>query len=44
MKVGVKSFKKEYKNINIDNIEDLQDELEDLTEQANEIQEVMGRR
>lgn len=43
MKVGVKSFKKEYKNINVDNIEDLQDELEDLTEQANEIQEVMGR-
>merc|ERR1712038_875684 len=43
MKVGVKSFKKEYKNINVDKIEDLQDELEDLTEQANEIQEVMGR-
>jgi len=43
MKVGVKSLKKEYKNINVDNIEDLQDELEVLTEQANEIQEVMGR-
>lgn len=43
MKIGVKQFKKEYKNVNIDNIEDLQDELEDLTEQANEIQEVMGR-
>lgn len=43
MKIGVKSFKKEYKNINVDNIEDLQDELEDLTEQANEVQEVMGR-
>jgi len=43
MKVGVKQFKKEYKNVNIDNIEDLQDELEDMTEQANEIQEIMGR-
>lgn len=43
MKVGVKEFKKEYKNINIDNIEDLQDQLEDLTEQAGEIQEIMGR-
>lgn len=43
MKVGVKEFKKEYKHINIDNIENLQDELEDLTEQAGEIQEVMGR-
>ncbi|KAK3105559.1 hypothetical protein FSP39_000404 [Pinctada imbricata] len=43
MKVGVKEFKKAYKHVNIDKIEDMQDELEDLTEQANEIQEVMGR-
>lgn len=43
MKVGVKQFKKEYKHVNIDKIEDLQDELEDLTEQSNEIQEIMGR-
>jgi len=43
MKIGVKTFKKEYKGINIDNIEDLQDEMEDLNEQANEIQEVLNR-
>ncbi|XP_060592127.1 charged multivesicular body protein 5-like isoform X2 [Ruditapes philippinarum] len=43
MKVGVKEFKKAYKHVNIDQIEDLQDELEDLTEQSSEIQEVMGR-
>lgn len=43
MKVGVKQFKKEYKNVNIDQIEDLQDQLEDFTEQSNEIQEIMGR-
>lgn len=43
MKMASKEFKKEYKNINIDKIEDIQDELEDFTDQANEIQEVMGR-
>jgi hypothetical protein len=61
MKIGVKEFKKEYKKVNIDQIEvsirllslllwfhcygyqDIQDQLEDLTEEANEIQEVLGR-
>ncbi|XP_045207180.1 charged multivesicular body protein 5-like isoform X1 [Mercenaria mercenaria] len=43
MKVGVKEFKKAYKHVDIDQIENLQDELEDLTEQSSEIQEVMGR-
>jgi len=43
MKVGVKEFKKEYKGMNIDKIEDLQDEMEDLVEQSGEIQEIMGR-
>lgn len=43
MKVGTKEFKKAYKHVNIDDIENLQDELEDLTEQSNEIQEIMGR-
>lgn len=43
MKVGVKDFRKAYKNVNIDQIENMQDELEDLMEQANEVQEVMGR-
>jgi len=43
MKVGVKEMKKEYKHINIDQIEDLQDEMEDMMESANEVQEAMGR-
>jgi len=43
MKAGVKQMKKEYKKINIDKVEDLQDELEDMMYEANEIQEVMGR-
>lgn len=43
MKVGVKEFKKAYKHVNIDDIENMQDELEDLTEQSSEIQEIMGR-
>ena len=36
-------MKKEFKNINIDQVEDLQDELGDMMEEANEIQEAMGR-
>lgn len=43
MKLGVKEMKKEYKKVNIDSIEDVQDELEDMLEQANEVQEAMGR-
>jgi len=43
MKVGVKDFKKAYKHINIDQIENMQDELEDMMEDNNDIQEVMGR-
>lgn len=43
MRSGVKEMKKEYKKVNISSIEDLQDELEDMMEQANEVQEVMGR-
>lgn len=43
MKMGVKEMKREYKKIDIDNIEDLQDELEDMLEQANEVQEALGR-
>merc|ERR1712141_981132 len=35
--------KKEFKNINIDQIEDLQDDLGDMLEEANEVQEAMGR-
>jgi charged multivesicular body protein 5 len=43
MKVGVKDFKQAYRHVNIDHIENMQDDLEDLMEQTNEIQEVMGR-
>ena len=65
MKIGVKQFKKEYKKVNIDEIEvfwlwywrfftphahafiglmqDVQDQLEDLMDQSNEVQEIMGR-
>ena len=43
MRLGVKEMKREYKKVNIDNIEDMQDELEDMLEQANEVQEAMGR-
>merc|ERR1712045_504717 len=43
MKMGVKEMKKEFKNINIDQIEDLQDDMTDMLEDANEVQEVLGR-
>ncbi|OTF70650.1 charged multivesicular body protein 5-like protein [Euroglyphus maynei] len=43
MKLGVKEMKKEYKKINIDQIEDLQDDLADMMEDANEVQEALGR-
>merc|ERR1712158_234322 len=36
MKVGVKEMKKEFKNVNIEKIEDMQDELSDMLEDANE--------
>lgn len=43
MKIGVKDMKKEFKNVNIEQIEDMQDELADMLEDANEVQEVMGK-
>lgn len=43
MKLGLKEMKKEYKNIKISEIEDLQDQMEDMLEDANEIQDIMGR-
>ena len=38
MKSGVKAMKKEFKNVNIEQIEDMQDELADMLEDANEVQ------
>ena len=43
MKAANKQMKKEFKKTNIDKIHDLYDEMEDMMEDANEIQEVMGR-
>ncbi|KAJ1858211.1 Vacuolar protein-sorting-associated protein 60 [Coemansia sp. RSA 1822] len=38
-----KAMKKQYKNVDIDKIYDIQDEMADLMDQANEVQELMGR-
>ncbi|KAJ3189978.1 hypothetical protein HDU85_000269 [Gaertneriomyces sp. JEL0708] len=43
MKFANKELKGQYKKINLDKIEKVQDEMEDLLEQANDIQESMGR-
>ena len=43
MKIGDKEMKKEYKKVDIGKIEDVQDKLSDMLEQANEVQEVLGR-
>lgn len=43
MKDGVKQMKKEFKNINIDQIEDIQDDMADMLEQADEVQDALGR-
>eukprot|EP00127_Corallochytrium_limacisporum_P002268 Clim_evm56s109 gene=Clim_evmTU56s109 len=43
MKTGVKDMKKQFKNINIDKVDAVQDDLEDMLDQANEIQEALSR-
>ncbi|KAI8080462.1 Snf7 family [Thamnidium elegans] len=43
MQTANKEMKKQYKNVNLDKIDLLQDEMEDLMEQANEVQETLGR-
>ncbi|XP_075903623.1 charged multivesicular body protein 5 [Nelusetta ayraudi] len=43
MKIGLKDMKKAYKHVNIDKIERVQDDLEDMMEDANEIQEALSR-
>ena len=43
MKVTNQQLKKQYKNINIDKIEQMQDEMQDQIEMANELQQVIGR-
>lgn len=42
MKDGVKQMKQEFKKINIDQIEDMNDDMADMLEQADEVQEALG--
>uniref|UniRef100_A0A914WML1 Charged multivesicular body protein 5 n=1 Tax=Plectus sambesii TaxID=2011161 RepID=A0A914WML1_9BILA len=43
MKMGLKEMKREYKKLDINKIEDMQDEMEDMLEMTGEIQEAMSR-
>merc|ERR1719267_438874 len=43
MKDANKALKKQFKAININQVEDLQDDMEDLLEQAEEVQAALGR-
>jgi len=43
MKTANKELKKQFKQVNIDQIEDLQDDMAELLEQAEEVQSALGR-
>lgn len=43
MKDASKTMKKEFKKINIESIEDLQDDMAEMLEQADEVQDALGR-
>ncbi|RNA25512.1 Charged multivesicular body 5 [Brachionus plicatilis] len=43
MKTGLKEMKREFKKIDVNKIENLQDDLEDILEQTNEVQDIMSR-
>jgi len=43
MKLGLKDMKREYKKLDINKIEDMQDEMEDMLDMNNEIQDAMSR-
>jgi charged multivesicular body protein 5 len=43
MQMGLKEMKKEYKKVDLNKIENLQDDLADILEQANDVQDVMSR-
>ena len=43
MKAASKTLKTEFKKVNIDNIEDVQDDLADMMEDMNEVQDALGR-
>jgi charged multivesicular body protein 5 len=43
MQMGLKEMKKEYKKMDLNKIENLQDDMADIMEQVNEVQDVMSR-
>lgn len=43
MKQGLKTMQTEYRKLNIDKIDKLQDEMEEMLDMNNEIQEAMSR-
>ncbi|KAJ2890276.1 Vacuolar protein-sorting-associated protein 60 [Coemansia aciculifera] len=43
MEQTTKTMKSQYKSLNIDKLYDIQDDMEDMLEQAKEVQELMGR-
>ncbi len=43
MKSGLVSMKKEYKKLDINKIDNMQDEMEDMLDMNNDIQEAMSR-
>lgn len=43
MKAASKTLKTEFKKVDIDKIDDLQDDLADMMEEMNEVQDVLGR-
>ena len=43
MKIGLKEMKKEYKKIDLNKIENLQDDMADIMEQVNDVQDTMSR-
>lgn len=43
MKDGLRTMKTEYKKLNIDKIDQLQDEMEEMLDMNNDIQEALGR-
>lgn len=43
MRQGLKTMKQEYKKMDIDKIDDMQDDIEEMLEMNNEIQDVLSR-
>ncbi len=43
MKMANKELKSQYKKVDLNKIDSMQDEMEDLLDQANDVQEALGR-